>query len=243
MRIVGLLIVLAFGTSCARVTAGPVSRIDLPLEQRLEVPQKVAATSLKLTDMTGFIGTSYKVPILVETPTPIPDLKIPEGSYTARQLLDLTVNQLPGFEWKDESGVAHLYEKTLVGSAGNLLNVRIRRFAFQHDVGEFMYFFRPCIFFVIEGSDCMSGGAYAGFRIPKLQKGQLPYLQSFSNVPARDILLSALKANGRFYVLVAFEGTKPELKSQFPFVNWFAYSSERSEPEPMWIDHQKLKHL
>ena len=78
-------------------------------------------TSLKLTDMTGFIGTSYKVPILVETPIPIPDLKIPEGSYTARQLLDLAVNQLPGFEWKDESGVADLYEKTLVRSPGNLL--------------------------------------------------------------------------------------------------------------------------
>ena len=33
------------------------------------------------------------------------------------------------------------------------------------------------------------------------------------------------------------------LKSQFPFVNWFADSAERSEPEPMWIDHRKLKHL
>ena len=106
-----------------------------------------------------------------------------------------------------------------------------------------MYFLRPCIRFVIEGSDCMSGGAYSGFMVPKLQMGQLPYLKSFWNLPARDILLTALKEIGRFYVLLAFEGTKPELKSQFPFVNWFADSAERSEPEPMWIDHRKLKHL
>jgi hypothetical protein len=239
MRFASPLIIVAFSVSCARAPAAPVARIDLPLEQRFDLPLKVATTSFKLTDLAGFIGTSYKVPILVETPTPIPDLKISEGSYTARQLLDVAVRQLAGFEWRDASGVAHLYEKTLVHAPGNLLNVRIRRFAFQHDVGEFMYFFRPCISFVIQGYDCMSGGAYSGFQLPKLQKGQLPYLQEFSNSVARDILLTALRENGRFYVLVAFERTEPDLKSQFPFLNWFAYSAELSEPQPMWINRPK----
>ena len=148
------------------------------------------------------------------------------------------MHQLPGFEWKDEGGVAHIYEKHLVNSSGNLLNVRIHQFAFPSDVGEFMYYFRPCIWGTIQGYDCR-GGAYSGFQLPKLEQGQLPFGQNFNNALARDILLAALKTNGRFYLLIAFEGTKPKLKSHFPWGNWFAESLEVAEPSHLWVQTPK----
>lgn len=218
----------------------PVSRLDLALEQRLDLPQRVVSASLRLTDFVSFIATSFKVPLLVETPAPIPELKTPEGTYSARQLLDLATHQMQGFEWKDEDGVAHIYHKRLVRSSGNLLNVRIHQFAFPHDVGEFVYIFRPCISASLQGYDCQ-GGAFEGFQLPKLQQGRLPFGQNFHDMLARDILLAALKTNGRFYVLIAFEGTDPKLKSQFPFQNWFAESLEVAEPSPLWVQTPKAR--
>src|SRR2546430_5169136 len=119
MRIVALLIVLAASMVSAQ-TSIPVSRLELPLEQRLNVPQRVASISLRLTDFVSFIATSYKVPLLVGTPAPVPDVETPDGSYTARQLLDLAMRHLPSFEWKNEAGVAHIYDKRLLRSSGNL---------------------------------------------------------------------------------------------------------------------------
>jgi hypothetical protein len=167
MRAVALFIILV-ATSCSQPPATPVSRLDLPLEQRLDLRQKVASASIELKDFVGFIGTSFKVPLLVETSTPDAQVRINSGTYTARQLLDAVVAKLINFEWRDEGGVAHIYEKVLAAAPGNLLNVRIPHFAFPRDVGEFMYMFRPCISSVIQGYGC-GGGAYAGFQLPKLK--------------------------------------------------------------------------
>ena len=62
-----LRIVLAASVVSAQ-TSTPVSRLDLPLEQRLNVPQRVALVPRRLTDFVSFIATSYKVPLLVERP-------------------------------------------------------------------------------------------------------------------------------------------------------------------------------
>jgi hypothetical protein len=233
VRISALLIALATGTLSSQI-AVPVSRLDLPLEQRLDLPQRIASVPLRLTDFVSFIAVSFKVPLLVETPSPIPDLEAPDGTYSARQLLNLAMHHLPDFEWKDEGGVAHIYDKRLVRSSGNLLNVRVHQFAFPYDVGEFMYLFPHCISATLQGYDCR-GGLYTGFKLPQLKQGQLPFGQNFDGVLARDIILAALKANRRFYVLIAFEGSEPKLKSQFPFQNWFAESLEVPEPSPLWV--------
>jgi len=148
------------------------------------------------------------------------------------------MGQLPGFEWKNEAGVEHIYEKRLVYASGNLLNVRIPQFAFPRDVGEFMYLFRPCIDSVIQGYGC-KGGAYTGFQLPQLTQGGLTYGETFTDELARNILLAALKKNGRFYVLIAFEGTQPKLRSEFPFKNWFAESLEKDEPSALWVQTPK----
>ena len=101
-----------------------------------------------------------------------------------------------------------------------------------------MYLFRPCIYSVIQGYGC-PGGAYSGFQLPKLRHGGLPYGRAFTNEEARIILLAALKANGRFYVLIAFEGAQPKLRSEYPLANWFAESLEIDEPSPMWMQTPK----
>ena len=232
-----LLLGLFASPSCAQTTRASAP-LDQPLELRLDLPRRVASASLRVTDFVSFIATTFKVPSLVETPALVPDLNTPEGTYSARQLLDMAILQLPKFKWKDEGGVAHIYEKHLVTSSGNLLNVRIPQFSFPRDVGEIMYLFRPCIDSVIQGYGCR-GGAYSGFQFPKLRQGGLPYGQAFINEEARIILLTALKANARFYVLIAFEGTQPKLRSEFPFANWFAESLEIDEPSPMWVQTPK----
>jgi hypothetical protein len=239
MRIAVLLLALFASPLWAQTTSVSLP-LDLPLEQRLDLPRRVASASLRLTDFVSFIATNFKVPLLVETPAPVPDLETPDGTYTARQLLDLAMGQLRGFEWKNEAGVAHIYEKRLVRSSGNLLNVRIPRFAFPHDVGKFMYLFRPCISSVIQGYGC-EGGAYSGFQLPQLKRGGLPYGQTFTNELARGILLTALKVNGRFYVLIAYDGIEPKLRSQFPFENWFGESLEVAEPSPLWVQKPKAR--
>ena len=239
MRTVAFLIAVV-ATACPRHSANTISRIDLPLEQRLELPQRVASASLNIAEFAQFIATSFKVPLLVETPAPVPDLKIYQGTYSARSLLDAAIGQLRGFKWEDVAGVAHVYEQHLVGSSGNLLNVRVQQFAFPATVGEFMYVFRPCVYSIIQGYNC-TGGAYAGFQLPQLSRGTLPLGQEFKNKSARDILLTALRTNGRFYVLIAFDGTEPQLSSEYAFKNWFAESLEVSEPAHLWIQVPKAR--
>ena len=236
MRIAAALILVA--SSLASAQQNPPPRLQMSLQQRLETPQRVAAASVRLTDFTNFVATSFKVPLLVETPSPVPDLKIRAGTYTPRQLLDSAVRQLQGFEWRDEGGVAHLYNAHLLKARGNVLNVRIHRFYFPHDVAEFLYLFRPCISSTIQGYGC-GGGAFSGLQPPDLKREPLPYLMAFRDVSAREILLTALKANGRFYVLVAFESTDPKFTSQFPYRNWFSQSLVATDPAPMWVQTPK----
>jgi hypothetical protein len=237
MRIVAsVLLVLssAFASGEQRVH----SRLDLSLPQRLDAPQPVASASIRLTDFVGFIGNTFKVPLLVETTSPVPDLTIPAGTFSARQLLDLAVRQLPGYKWEVENDVAHLYRTALVGWRGNLLNTRIHRFYFPKDMGDFVLQFPNCIHSTIQGYDCL-GGAITGIVPPGLDKEPLPYLESLKDVTARTILLRALQANGHFYVLIAYESTRPKLTSIFPFLNWFTQSLVPAEPAPMWVQTPK----
>lgn len=213
-----------------------VSVLNVSLQQRLDRPEMVTAASVSLRDFVGFIGNSFKIPLLVETTSPVPDLTIPAGSYNARQLLDVAVRQLRGYEWKDEGGVAHLYEPELVNSKGNLLNVRIHLFFFPKNVADFILYFRACIDSTIQGYGCL-GSVLTGVKPSGLEKEPLPYAEMFEDETARAILLRALQANGRFYVLVAYESTHPKLSSDFPFLNWFTQSLVPAEPSPMWIQH------
>jgi hypothetical protein len=230
-----LLLVCFIGCSSLTEADQPQSRLDLSLQQRLGKPQLVAAASVRLTDFLGFIATSFKVPLLVEATSPVPDLKILAGTYSARQLLDIGVRQLHGYKWTDDGGVAHIYQTELVKSAGNLLSVRIHRFSFPHDVAEFLIPFRSCISSTINRYDCMMGGVFQGIQPLDLKREPLPYLELFKDVSAREILLRALEANGHFYVLIAFESTEPKLASKFPYRNWFSASLVPAEPSPMWV--------
>ena len=239
MRILAIVITVV-ASACSQRNPKTISRIDLPLDQRMEVPQQVTSASLSLAEFAQFIATSFKVPLLVETPAPVPNLKIAEGTYSARALLKIAINQLRGFKWEDESGVAHIYEQHLARSSGNLLNVRVQQFAFPATVGQFMYLFRPCVYSIIQGYNC-AGGAYSGFQLPQLDHGALPLGQTFKDRSARDILLTALKTNGRFYVLIAFDGTEPKLNDEYAFKNWFAESLEVSEPAHLWIQRPKAQ--
>ena len=234
MRTVALLCVITWSLFASSQGGRATSRLDWSLQQRLDTPQRVASASVTLRDFVGFIGNSFKVPLLVEATSPVPDLTIPAGTYSARQLLDIGVLQLRGYEWKPEGGVAHLYQTELVRSHGNFLNVQIHRYYFPKSVGDFVLSFRACIHSTINGYGSL-GGVITGIMPLGLDKESLPYAEGFEDVTARAILLRALQANGRFYVLIAYESTRPKLTSDFPFVNWFTQWLVPAEPAPLWI--------
>jgi hypothetical protein len=208
-------------------------RLALPLEQRLDVPLRVSSATLKLTEFAAFVATSFKVPLLVESPLAVEGLKSPKGTYSARQLLNVVVRQRPELDWEDVGGVAHIFDKRLVRSRGNLLNVRIRWFAYSKDVGETLYMFRACVSATIKGFGCETS-VNAGFALPHLQDGALPKGQTFENASVREILLTALKQNGRFWILIGFDGHVPKLESEFPFLHWYNESLEVNEAPILW---------
>jgi hypothetical protein len=53
---------------------------------------------IKLKDLVGFIGTSFKVPLLVHQTT---EVRINSGTCSARQLLDAVAEQLINFERRE----------------------------------------------------------------------------------------------------------------------------------------------
>jgi hypothetical protein len=65
--------------------------------------------------------------------------------------------------------------------------------------------------------------------------------QTFKDAIARDILMAALKTNGRFYLLIAVEGAEPKLKSRLPLENWFGECLEVAEPSPLWVQTPKIR--
>ena len=86
----------------------------------------------------------------------------------------------------------------------------------------------------MQGYGCV-GGVYSGVLPADLALEQLPYLETFEDVQARTILIRALQANGRFYVVVAFESENPALASQFPYLNWFSRSLVPADTVPMSV--------
>jgi hypothetical protein len=233
MRTVALTLLLATSlVASGQQTAN--SRLQLPLAQRLDAPLKVGSASVKLSDFVGFIATIFKVPLLVETTSPVPDVTIPAGTFSARQLLDIAVHQMRGYKWQSESGVAHIFQPELASAIGNLLNVKVDRYYFPQTLADFDLEFRACIHTSLQGLGCLTS-PITGVIPAWLSHERLPYLEPFRNVTARTILLKALAANGHFYVLIAFEGRHPKRTSDFPFLNWFTQSLVPDEPSAMRV--------
>ncbi len=242
---VTLIFVVCAIPSC-RQTAGeqppPIVRLDLPLEQRLDIPVKHASATLRLTDFVSFVATSYKVPVLAEVVAPIPDVKVSEGTDSARQLLETVIGRLPGYLWKDEGGIAHIFQTSLLTSRGNILNLQVDRFYFPASVPDFNASFRSCLWGLAQHHGCV-GGAISDLIPTELHKEPLPYAEAVREVAGRAILIRALQANGHFYSLIGYRSDKPQLDDDFAISNWFIRSLVPDEPLPIWIQaHNSIHH-
>jgi len=213
------------------------SRLNLSLEQRFNSRLRVTAVSVTLPDFVGFIATAYKVPLLVETTSPVPDVHIPAGTFSARQLLDNVVGR---YTWQQEKGVAHVFQPVLARASGNLLNITVERFYFPRNVADFHTTFRSCLYSMTKKHRC-TGGVVTEIIPAWMSKESLPYLEPFKNARARTILLSALALNTHFYVLIAFRSTHPDESSEFPFRNWFTESLVPDEPSPIWVQRRHVR--
>ncbi len=157
-RVLLLVCLALFSIGCSkRATEGqpsPQARLALPLGQRLDTPLNHTSASFRLTDFVSFIATSYKVPVLAEVVAPVPDVQVPVGTHTARQLLDYVVGRLPGYAWDDDDGVANIFQVDLRKAPGNVLNQPTNHFDVPSNVWEFNSKFRSCQWDIAHQQDC-----------------------------------------------------------------------------------------
>lgn len=174
-------------------------------------------------------------PVLAEIVAPNPDISIPGGTYTARQLLDITVRAIPSYRWQNQDGVAHIYQRRVVDARGNLLNLRIHRFMTPQNVRDFNMIFRACLKSTVQGFGCM--GAVITEITPAFFEKEKLGIEIFKDRTAREVLLWALQDNGFCYVVLGYPNSRPKLPgdAEFTFVNWHLRSLRTQEPDPIWI--------
>lgn len=211
------------------------SRPNLSLDRRLDIPVVVVPVRGKLTDLVSFVATTYKVPVLAEIVAPNPDISIPGGTYTARQLVDITVRAIPSYRWQNQDGVAHICQRRVVDARGNLLNLRIHRFMTPQNVRDFNMIFRACLKSTVQGFGCM--GAVITEITPAFFEKEKLGIEIFKDRTAREVLLWALQDNGFCYVVLGYPNSRPKLPgdAEFTFVNWHLRSLRTQEPDPIWI--------
>lgn len=66
------------------------------------------------------VGLEYRIsPVTTQT------VSVPLAAITAGEALTGLVKQIPGYRWRFEGGVAHVFEQSIVGDKRNLLNLML----------------------------------------------------------------------------------------------------------------------
>jgi len=74
------------------------------------------------------VSEKFNVPVGLEyrlSPVTTQTVRVPVEARTAGEALTGLVKQIPGYRWRFEGGVAHVFEQTIVGDKRNLLNLML----------------------------------------------------------------------------------------------------------------------
>ena len=215
----------------------------------LLTPQLVPATQHHrritgdLAEALGAVAVEMQVPIVGELALPLPSgINLPEGSGTAEHLLDSIVATSPGYSWKWEGRVAHVYNRRLLTASANFLNLQLESFVLPQNVAELYVTLHNALWqcgipkriandrrcrvplgFVLGG---LWPSALEPLRLTPRNKGVMS---------ARRVMLEAAAENGQFYSIVVFPhatARTPE-DAEFAFYHWAWHPlSDAAKPFP-----------
>ena len=200
--------------------------------------QALAHASLwgNLANVLAQVAHSDRIPMVAELAQPLPDIKVPGGTHTGRQLLDLIAHQAPGYTWELNGSVVHFYNSQLIQAKVNFLNFQFRQFSMPRNMTEFEYKFPTQIIGLMNGYDGL-GGAFEGFYKKELEKDRLRP-EGLIKVTGREIFFRAATESPTFFTVIVFPSAAPKTakEAEQTNLNWYWWSFNE-KLEYMYIQH------
>lgn len=220
-----LIVALVLAVDCS-----PVNAQSDPLGQAIAHP----ALSGDLANVLAQVAHSGHIPFVAELAQPLPKIKVPEGSHTGRDLLDLIAQQAPGYTWELKGSVVHFYNRRLSHAKFNFLNLRFRQFYMRKNVSDLKLWLPNLEVGLLNGKDT-SGAAISGFGNPELEKNTLQP-EGLVNVTGREILFRAATESPTFFTVIVFPSDAPKTKreAEQTTLNWF-WRSLNEEFKPLYV--------
>ena len=107
----------------------------------LDITRDHSRISTDLANTLVSIATEYRVPIVAElTATEDPKVDVTPGKATARQLLNSLVARSPEYAWKEQAGVVHFYNKTILNALAHPLNFKLKSFQLPDNISQLKIF-------------------------------------------------------------------------------------------------------
>ena len=115
-----LLLALLVSTAVVQVSAQDVSPAKIPVPSSLQ--------SSSFIDALLKVASQFKLPLAVEwikSPDTLKPIRLSANYTTAGEALDAVVSAQGDYDWRMESGIVHVFQKTMVNDPRNPLNARI----------------------------------------------------------------------------------------------------------------------
>lgn len=229
LRVIGALLL----TFCLTGALPALNTSSFPAEAK-EHP----AISGDLVFALAHVAQVFDVSLVAETAQPYPaNVRLPGGIHTAQELLNLLVQQCPGYRWQEKGSVAWVYNEDVLHSSGDFLNRRIDRIKMPVSLAD-LHIQLPVEVSVAEGR---GRGVTAGVAPREQQEFHLAP-ETLTGVSIRDVLLRA-GTEVRLFCLVVFPNSNPtESDEDEAFSNWYLVPIKLLDSKPLGVRSAPAKH-
>jgi hypothetical protein len=208
--------------------------VSVPAQQSrkpstLDAARQHDRISTDLANTLVLVATEYQVPIVAElTATEDPKVDITTGKATARQLLNSLIAKSPEYVWKEQAGVVHFYNKTILNAPAHPLNFKLKSFQFPENVSQLKIFLPARLHNASQGLQ-EGNAAISAFPSTELQQQKLPS-KVFRDATGRDILLAAASSQRQFSSIIVLPNSHPKGEKDLEYANkhwfWFAMATQ-----------------
>lgn len=208
--------------------------VSVPAEQSsnpstLDTARQHDHISTDLANTLVFVATEYRVPIIAElAATENPKVDIAAGKTTARQLLNSLVAKSPEYVWKEQAGVVHFYNKTILNAPVHPLNFKLRTFQLPENVSQLKIFLPARLYNASHGIQ-EGSVAISAFPSTDLEQQKLSS-KIFRDATGRDILLAAASSQPQFSSIIVLPNSHPKGEEDLEYANkhwfWFAMATQ-----------------
>ena len=194
------------------------------LDARRDLPEVHAGLQEALVQ----IAKVYHLATVIELGQPLPSVRIPAGTMSARQALALVAKSDVGYDWRLHGSVIHFYDKKLRIEPLNFLNWRLDKFAISGTVADVDLRLKSELN-KLRDRVIAEGGLIVGLRPTELARDRLPTVV-LRDVTARQVLFRVADMNPHFYTVVVFPRrssvTRADLDQAFANWRWAAVEAE-----------------